>query len=275
MTLAPLVRARSTATPRPTSSMKSSCSSSKPSRSATSTWPRVRSNGISFGTPEAPFAESGAAQPLQLRRRQRERALQLELEASELERGFAECAELLAHEPLVERFGSRGLERHRALDARGAAEIVASGDDQRRACCAAHAQREADLSFPSRDALHLARDLGVLGLPDHVARLHQAQIQRTLVGAAEEHPQQPRPDHVARMQAAARLVVLRLSLVEEDSIARLQFRGVRFRAHQHAAGPGMDLLDAADQDAPVAGIEAVHQRLVIGTTEKTVREAAR
>ena len=175
----------------------------------------------------------------------------------------------------MERVGSRGLQRHRALDARGAAEIVASGDDQRRPCRSAYAQREADFSFPSRDALHLPRHFGVLGLPDDVAGLHQSQIERTLVGAAEEHPQQSRRHHVARMQSAARLVVLRLSLVEKDAIAGLQLRCVRFRTHDHATRPGVDLLDAPDEHAAVPGIEAVHQRLVVGAAEKAVREAAR
>ncbi len=217
----------------------------------------------------------GASHPLQLGRGQGQRALQLELEPAHLQRRLAERAELLAQERLVQRRPARALQRHRALGRRGPAQVVARLHAKRNAHGAAHAQGDADLPVLRGDPLHLARHLGVLRLPDHVAGPDQAQIERALIGAAEDQLEQPGLQDVAGVQPSARLVVLGLALIEEDAVAGFQLRGVRLGPDQHVPSAGVDLLDAADQDAAMAGIEPVHQPLVIRSLQEAVREPAR
>src|SRR5205814_5642140 len=87
--------------------------------------------------------------------------------------------------------------------------------------------------------------------------------------------EQPARAPIARVKAAARLVVLGLPLVEEDPVAGLQPGSARLRAHQHVPGAGAHLLDPAHQDAAVPGVEAVDQLLVIRAPEEPMGEAAR
>ncbi len=169
----------------------------------------------------------------------------------------------------------RRLQRHRALDARAAAQLVARLDQERHALRAVDRQRDAHLPLLRGDALHPARHLRVLGLPDHVPGFDQTQVERALVRPAEDQLEQAGRDHVAGVQAAAGLVVLGFALIEEHAVARLQLRRLGLRAHQHLPRPRVHFLDAADQHAAVPRIEAVHQLLVIGPVEEAVREAAR
>src|SRR5207248_1331524 len=75
-------------------------------------------------------------------------------------------------------------------------------------------------------------------------------------------------------EPAARLVVLRLSLVEEDAVARFQFRRRRLGCDQHVPRAGVHFEGPADEHAPVAGIEAMDELLVIRAAQEAVREAA-
>src|SRR5436853_463665 len=203
ITRAPAARARSTAIPSPTSSMKSSWTSSKPSRSATSTCSSVPSKGLSRGVPVARL-------------------------------------------------------RH-----------------QRRPDRAAHMKAHAHLPLLCGDALHLAGDVRVLRLPDHVAGFHQPQIERRLARSAEDQLQEPRCDHVAGVKSAPRLLVLGLALIEQHPIARLQLRRIRLGSHQHVPCARVYFLDAPDQDAAMSRIEPMHQFLMIGPAQESVRKTAR
>ena len=75
------------------------------------------------------------------------------------------------------------------------------------------------------------------------------------------------------MQAAARFVVLGLALIEQHPVAG--FQRILFRPHDHVPRPRMDFLDAPDEHAAMPRIEPMHQLLVIGALQETVREAAR
>src|SRR5205085_6272565 len=106
----------------------------------------------------------------------REGAAQVGGEALQLERGLAESAELFAQDAVVERAGV-GLEAvHLAARAGDAAESVAGLDVQRLADFAADVQLDADLPLRRGEALQLARQLGVLRLPDHVRDLDEPQV---------------------------------------------------------------------------------------------------
>ena len=215
-----------------------------------------------------------APHPLQLRGRQRQRTLQLERQPPQLERRLAERAQLLAQQALVQRMRDRRLQRHGALHPRAAAQIVEGFDLQRHAHRAAHGERHGDFPLARRDPFHLPRQLGILRLPDHVADLHQPQIERPLIGAAEDELEQSGLDFVAGVQSPAGLFVFRLPLIEEHPVAGLQLRRIRLGADQHVPCARVDLLDPPHQHPAVAGIEAVHQLLVVGTAQKAVRERA-
>ena len=204
-----------------------------------------------------------AAEPLQLGRRQRQSAFQVQRQLAQGEFGLTEGAQLLAQETLVERPALRRREGHRALRARLAAQVVASGDDERLPDGAADRHGDADLPLFRGEALHPPRQLRVLGLPHHVARPDQPQVERALTGTAEDELPRPGVEHVAGVQPAPRLVVLGLALVEEDAVAGLELRSAGLGPDQDVPGPGVDLLHPSHQHPAVARIEPVHQLLVI------------
>ena len=77
--------------------------------------------------------DESAPHPLQFLWRQGDAALELEDEAAQGELALAERAQLLAHDPFVQRARDRSGERHRALDPRGPPEIVLRFRHERRA----------------------------------------------------------------------------------------------------------------------------------------------